>query len=241
LAVKPYRDGSFWKRQRIKSRHWSASLALGLKFEEGAVDKNKIEPSLRIERLRRPTRYVLDLRYAFEEQKKGDDQSFATTKNEFVGFILGEYDITDRFFGFGRPAMDWDRPRDIDLRVYPAAGVGYRLFQKEQNFIQFPVGLGYVYENFDGSGTNSYVSWYVGLGGGYDFGKGIYLDVELLYMPSIAPFADDWLFRSFLDFTVPLFDPIALKLRLTNVNDDNPSPEVGNNKFTATMALSLEF
>ena len=96
--------------------------------------------------------------------------------------------------------MDWDTPRDIELRVYPAAGGGYRLFQKERNFIQFPVGLGYVYENFDGFGTNSYSSWYVGLGGGYDFGNGIYLNVDFLYMPSIAPFADDWLFRSFIDF-----------------------------------------
>ncbi len=240
ISVEDY-DGSFWKRQRINYRYWHASLALGLKFEEGAVDKRKIEPFLRIERLKKPTRYVLNLRYAFEDQKKGDDQSFVTTKNEFVGFIIGEYDVTDRFFAFGRPAMDWDTPRDIDFRLYPAAGVGYRVFQKEQNFIQFPVGFGYVYENFDGFGTNSYFSWYIGLGGRYDFGNGITLDADFLYMPSIAPFADDWLFRSFLDFTVPLFDPLALKLLLTNVNDDNPSPDVGNNKFTATMALSLEF
>jgi hypothetical protein len=240
ISVEDY-DGSFWKRQRIKYRHWRASLALGVTFENGAIDKRKIAPFLRIERLKKPTRYVLNLRYAFEDQKRANDTSFVTTKDEFVGFVLGEYDFSDRFFTFGRPAMDWDTPRDIDLRVYPAAGVGYRVFQKEQNFIQFPVGLGYVYENFDGFGTNSYLSWYIGLGGKYEFGKGIYLDVDLLYMPSIDPFADDWLFRSFVDFTVPLFDPIALKLLLANVNDDNPSPDVGNNKFTATMALSLEF
>ncbi len=240
ISVEDY-DGYFWKRQAIKYRHWSASLALGLRFEEGAVDKNKIEPSLRIERLKRPTRFVLDFRYAFEEQKTASGESFATTKDEFVGFMLGEYDYYDRFFVFGRPAMDWDTPRDIELRLYPAAGVGYRFFQKEQNFIQFPVGLGYVYEDFDGFDTNDYLSGYVGLGGRYVFGKGIYLDIDLLYMPSIAPFADDWLLRGFLDFTVPLFDPIALKLLLANVNDDNPSPDVGNNKFTATMALSLEF
>ena len=212
-----------------------------MKFEEGAVDKRRIEPFLRIERLKRPTRFVLDLRYAFEEQKKAEDKSFATTKNEFVGFLLGEYDFSDRFFAFGRPAVDWDRPRDIEFRFYLAAGVGYRLFKKEQNFIQFPVGLGYVYENFDGFGTNSYLSWYIGLGGRYEFGKGVTLDVDLLYMPSITPFADDWLFRSFVDFTVPLFDPIALKLLITEVNDDNPSPGVGNNKVTASLALSLEF
>ena len=83
---------------------------------------------------------------------------------------------------------------------------------------------------------------YFGIGGRYVFANSISLDVDLLYMPSIFyPLADDWLFRSIVDFTVPLFDPIALKLLLTNVNDDNPSPDVGNNKFTATMALSLEF
>jgi hypothetical protein len=240
ISVEDY-DGSFWKRQRFQFRHWRASLALGVTFENGAIDKRKILPFLRIERLKKPTRYILNLRYAFEDQKRAGDRSFVTTKDEFVGFMYGEYDFTDRFFAFGRPAMDWDTPRDIDLRVYPAAGVGYRLFQKEQNFIQFPVGIGYVYENFDGLGTNSYLSWYIGLSGRYDFDKGIYLDVDFLYMPSIDPPFDDWLFRSFVDFTVPLFDPIALKLLLANVNDDNPSPDVGNNKFTATMALSLEF
>ncbi len=240
ISVEDY-NGSFWKRQRIQYRHWRASLALGLRFEEGAVDKRKIEPFLKIERLKKPTRYVLNIRYAFEKQKRADDQSFVTTKNEFVGFIFGEYDFTDRFFAFGRPAMDWDTPRDIEFRVYPAAGIGYRVFRKGQNFIQIPVGLGYVYENFDGFDTNSYVSWYFGIGRRYNFGKGIYLDVDLLYMPSIDASFDDWLFRSFVDFTVPLFDPIALKLLLANVNDNNPSPDVGNNKFTATMALSLEF
>lgn len=216
-------------------------MALGLSFEDGAIDKRKISPLLRIERLKKPTRYVLDLRYAFEDQKRTDDTSFFTTKNEFVGFMLGEYHFNDLFFAFGRPAMDWDTPRDIDLRLYPAAGIGYRIFQKEQSFIQFPVGFGYVYENFDGFGTNRYFSLYFGLGGRYVFANRITLDVDLLYMPSISPLADDWLFRSFVDFTVPLFDPIALKLLLTNVNDDNPSPDVGDNKFTATMALSFEF
>ncbi|MBT8370100.1 MAG: DUF481 domain-containing protein [Deltaproteobacteria bacterium] len=240
ISVEDY-DQSFWKRQRIKYRHWRASLALGWSFEDGAIDKRKISPFLRIERFKKPTRYVLNLGYAFEEQKTADDKSFFTTKDEFEGFMIGEYDVTDPFFVWGRPAMDWDTPRDIDLRHYPAAGVGYRVFQKEQSFIQFPVGFGYVYENFDGFGTNSYFSLYFGISGRYDFPKGTYLDVELLYMPSIAPFADDWLYRSRLDFTVPLFDPISLKLLLANLNDDNPSPDVGNNKFTATMALSLEF
>jgi hypothetical protein len=57
----------------------------------------------------------------------------------------------------------WKRQR-IKYRHWRASlALGYRLFQKEQNFIHVPVGFGYVYENFDGFGTNSYVSWYIAL------------------------------------------------------------------------------
>ena len=43
ISVEDY-DQSFWKRQRIKYRYWRASLALGLNFEDGAIDKRKISP-----------------------------------------------------------------------------------------------------------------------------------------------------------------------------------------------------
>ena len=105
ISVEDY-DGSFWKRQRIKYRHWRASLDLGLSSEDGAIDKRKISPSLRIERLKKPTRYVLDLRYAFEDQKRANETSFFTTKDEFVGLIPGEYDGNEHFMVFGLPAMD---------------------------------------------------------------------------------------------------------------------------------------
>jgi hypothetical protein len=63
----------------------------------------------------------------------------------------------------------------------------------------------------------------------------------MLYMPQISDPKENWLFRAELEFTVPIFDPIAVKLRLTNTNDNNPTPEVGNNKFNAALLASLVF
>ena len=52
---------------------------------------------------------------------------------------------------------------------------------------------------------------------------------------------DDYLFRWEANLTIPLVDPLALRLRITDVNDNNPSPDVGNNKFTTTLGLALRF
>ena len=103
------------------------------------------------------------------------------------------------------------------------------------------MGIGYVDADFGDIGSDSFVSWYFGLSGSYDFGRGMVLSAWALYMPKIDDPGDDWLFRTELDFSVPIFDPIAVRLRLTNVNDNNPTPEVGENKFTAAILLSLMF
>ena len=60
-------------------------------------------------------------------------------------------------------------------------------------------------------------------------------------MPGLSNPSEDWLYRMNIDLTIPLFDPIALKLLLREVNDNNPSPEVGDNKFTTSLVLSFQF
>jgi len=235
-------EKSLWTRLRTDYRYWRGSFDLGYTYEEGAVDKNKIETGLNVRRRKKPTRFVFDFRYAYEIQKKKDNPE-QTTKDELVTFLLGAYDFKGPLFVFARPAFEFDKPRNIQHRWYPAAGIGYRIVEdeKKETFLQIPVGIGYVDEDFGGIGTNSFVSLFLGLSGSYNFGKGIILAGGILYMPKISDPKEDSLLRAELEFTVPIFDPIAVKLRLTDVNDNNPTPEVGDNKFTASLLVSLVF
>lgn len=235
-------DESLWTRFKTNFRYWHGSYNLGYSYEEGAVDKNKVEKSIDLRRRKKPTHFFFDVRYAFEnEQFEGKNER--TTKNEFEISLAGAYDFKKSFFVFVRPAYEFDKPRNIDYRWYPAAGIGYRIVEKEdkETLLMIPFGIGYVYEDFGGIGTNSFLSWFLGLQGSYEFGQGIILSAAALYMPKITDPSDDWLFRALLDLTVPIFDPIAVKLRLTNTNDNNPTEEVGENKFVASLLLSLVF
>ena len=235
-------DESLWTRFKTNFRYWHGSYNLGYTYEEGAVDKNKVETSIDLRRRKKPTHFFFDLRYAFENEQFGGKPE-KTTKNELEISLTGAYDFKGSVFVFVRPAYEFDKPRNIDYRWYPAAGIGYRIVEKEdkETLLMIPFGIGYVYEDFGGIGTNSFLSWFLGLQGSYEFGHGIILSAAALYMPKITDPSEDWLFRALLDLTVPIFDPIAVKLRLTNTNDNNPTEEVGDNKFVASLLLSLVF
>ena len=239
LSVHTY-ETSWLTRTRTHFRHWNASMDIGVRYERTAIDKNKLELGLNVSRRKQPTRFVFDFKYAYEFQKQSAGQE-AITKDELTTFLLGEYDIGDRWFLFVRPAYEFDIPRSIQGRLYPAAGFGYQLYGKENYLLHLPFGFGYVEEAFIGLSDNAYTAGYIGFDGFYTFSNGIKVSGNLLYMPSFEDTNQEWLFRFDFDVKLPLVDPVSLIFRITEVNDNNPTPDVGTNKFTSLLALSLDF
>jgi hypothetical protein len=234
-------EKSWFARLRNRYPHWRASLDLGLNVEAGAVEKRKIEWGFNIQRRKKPTRFVANWFHAFETERTSPTAEPTTTKNEFRGFLLGEYDLSERFFVLALPAVERDIPRGITLLSYPGGGVGYRFVETERALLQLGIGGAYVNQRFEDFPDNTCLSGLLGLEGRYEFKSGIELGGRMFYYPGIPDPREDWLYRTELYLTIPLFDPIAMKLRFTSVNDNNPTPDVGNNKTTTTLGLSLRF
>ena len=233
-------ERSWIARLRTQYPWWKVSLDAGWEFENTAVDKTKISLGFNAERRKSPTRLVGDLRYAFETQRTATTPK-STTKDELRGFLLGEYDLSRKWFFFAVPAAEWDRPRGIRLRAYPGVGLGFRFLETEKALLQLQLGPGYVYEEFTDLGGNDYWAAYIGLEARYSFRSYFITHLRLLYMPGIPDADKNWLSRGELEFSVPITQLISMKLRFTNVYDNNPSPDVGNNKLTSTLLLSLGF
>jgi putative salt-induced outer membrane protein YdiY len=239
-------EKSFFKRLKSQYPNWTAGVDFGFSYETGAVEKRKIEIDLFAEYRKRPTRFVFDFRYALELQSKvdletGKESPEVTTKDEFRGVLLGERDLGKRIYLFALPIAEWDIPRGINFRFYPTVGLGYRFVEKEKSLLQFQIGAGFVFEDFIAFGTNEYVCAHIGLEGRYEFMRGIVLGGRMWYFPSIENPHENWLFRGEVDLTIPLVDPLALKLRIQDTYDNNPLPEVGHNKFTSSILLVLRF
>ena len=239
LSVHNY-ETSWLTRMRTDYRNWNASMEIGARYERTAIDKNKLEFGLMVARRKYPTRFVFDFKYAYEFQKQSEGEEL-TTKDELTTYLMGEYNVGEQWFLFVRPAYEYDIPRSIQGRLYPAAGFGYQIYNKENYLLHIPFGLGYVEEEFTDISSNNYSAGYIGIDGHYAFSNGIILSGNLLYMPSFENRDEEWLFRFDFDVKLPLVDPVALVFRVTEVNDNNPSPDVGTNKFTTLLALSVNF
>lgn len=236
-------DDSWLTRMRTRYSHWKADFDLGVALEEGAVDKQKVNIGLDVDRRKAPTWMRYEMLYAFENQKTTGEPR-VKTKDEFFSTLRLEYDVWEEFprlFAIGWGGGEWDKPRGIQARTFPAAGVGYRLFDSEKLLFQTFGGFGFVFQNFKGAGDQDWAAAMMGTDLRWQLPLEAELSMGLFYMPRIDEFTKDWLFRYRILFTMPIWDPVTLRFRVTEVNDANPSPDIGNNKVTTTLGIGLRF
>jgi hypothetical protein len=235
-------NASLMTRLRTRYRYWSANFDLGFDFEQGAVEKRKIRFGLAVERDRAPTRYQLRFDYAFDTQQQGNEPE-TTTKDEFLARLQAEYTFFRRAFTFVGGGAERDVPRNINIRAYPLAGLGYNIVQTRSGWLwQVLGGFGWVYEDFGlAFPSNDYAAAVIATELRAPLWGGSEAKLGFFYMPGVTTADENWLFRSRFDLTVPIYDPLAIKLTITDTADNNPTPTVGNNKFTTLLGFSIVF
>ena len=249
-------DVSFENRMRNTFPYWSGNLDVGIEYESGANTKHKFKVAGHIERKRSIHKTIFDILYAFETTQTVDTPK-VLNKHELYTFLEQDRSFSDHDLLVMEIGYDFDVPRYVDNRIYPSVGYGYRLQSTKKRWIQFKVGGGYVYENFLGyvddngveirpSSSNQYLAALFGANAEYEF-KDVWLinrvlfGAQFFYMPGVKDLKEDWLLRYSVTASIPISKSLVLKMVGREVTDSNPAPEVGNNKFTFDLYLSLNF
>ena len=250
-------NGSIENRLRNLFPYTRGSLDIGVETETGVKDKRKISLAYHAERKKMRHRQILDLHYAYETtttaQPEGSLKSL--DKKELVLSVEDDYYFQKDHFLFAQAGYEFDQPRSVHYRLYPAAGYGYRYRFDRDAWIQAKIGGGYVYESFydyqpspgeSAIETNDYGALLIGLSA-EDHLRNLWLVRELIlgakvfYMPSLEDPEGDWLMRMRFTIELPINGMVSLKWVYRIVNDDNPVPEVGNNKTTTDIYLTVKY
>ncbi len=252
LIISEKEDTSFENRMRNKFPYFSGNMDLGLEYESGSNKKRKLKVAGRLTRMRASFKTVLDVNYAYEETKTVDTVS-VLNKHELYSFLEQDYSLSEHDLLIAEIGYDFDVPRYVDNRLYPSLGYGYKIMSEKKQWIQFKVGLGYVYETFLGneetnrsSSRNHYVSGLLGMDAEYEIDdlaiiNRVLLGAHFFYMPGIQNPRENWLLRYALTASVPISKMLSLVMVGRQITDDNPSPEIGNNKLTFDMYFRLRF
>jgi hypothetical protein len=238
---------SFTNRMHNTFPFTTVKLDFGWNLEDGAVKKIEFSGGLNVERRKTPTRYVFDLRAAYEydqDPSKLDANGEPidnVSKDEYRASLIGEYDLAGQKYVFAFPIAERDAPRNVLVRAYPSAGMGYRLAETGKLRFQIQTGLAYVYEEFIDYPDNEYVALHFGFEGGYDFNESYGVTWKTYYYPGLEDYTKNWLFRTELLFDAKMTEALSMNLRFTDTLDNTPAPDVGDNKFTTTLSLLFTF
>ena len=222
---------------------WSGNIDLGIEVDQGGVNKRQVDITGRFEYHRQLDRILVYGSLEDDIQETNASAGWKSTKDEYLVNLEENHYLSkekeEHLFiiaGFERDAI-----REIQSRTYPAAGAGYKWTPTEAFWLMLQLGIGGVFNNYMTYGREYYGAAYTGAEAYYEFWHGIVFRSKLFYMPSILHVRSSWLFRLNMSLAFPLSDMFALKFSLKNVADNNPEPDIGNNKITTNFALSFTF
>jgi hypothetical protein len=220
----------------------SGNIDVALELEDNSPSTTEIDIATRLEYQRKRDRVIVQGEYQYDT-KTMDGQPTQTTKDEYaISAQYNHYNSAHKDeFSFLTGGVEHDGLRHIDHRYYGALGLGHRFNHDPKRYFELQGGLGGVYNEYDNYPIESYAALYGGFDFLYTFSNGLLWRGNMLYMPSVGYGRQTWLFRANTSLTIPLSQMLALKFSITEVDDDNPTPDIGNNKITTDFGMSLLF
>lgn len=240
-------DSSFENRVRNRFPYTKGNINVGFQLENGSTIKNSVDILLNLSHKQAEHQMKLYLDYEYESRETETTPKYDYT-DELVGILTYQNHFLNDQFWFASLAADYDRPRFIRNRFIPSAGYGYRFEFGKSTWLQPTLGAGYVKTHYTDElyPDKNFAAAAIGLNGKYRMDdvpliNTFIIDGFLAYYPSIENTGEDWVFRSNVNFTIPLFDFLSVKLAWNLINDSNPAPTVGNNKTTTKLLFGLNF
>lgn len=240
-------DDSFENRLRNKLPYIKGNINVGLELENGTSQKNKADIQFNLRRKQGEHEINFMLNYAYETTET-EDTPLVQNKDELTTFLTYKNNFSNNAFYYASLPGDYDRPRHIQNRFIPNVGYGYRFKYDKSRWLEPSIGLGYARTRYTDNlyPDKDFSVAALQLSGKYQLDdlsilNTLIIDGFVVYYPSLVNPNEDWIFRSNINFTVPLFDFFSVKLVYNLINDSNPNPDVGNNKTTTKLLFGVDF
>jgi hypothetical protein len=241
-------NNSIENQIRNKMPYSQGNVNIGFEIENGTNKKNKANLMMNLWHKKAENELHFFIDYAYETTEKENTEKIQN-KDELTAIITDRYFYSDSDFYFLSLMGEFDRPRHIQARYAPSFGYGHRFKKSKNRWIQSIIGLGYIstkYTDVNLYNNKDFGTATIGINGVYQFSdvplvNSLVIDGGVLYYPSLQYPNKDWISRSTLNFTVPIFNFVSMKLAIEWINDSNPDPTVGNNKTTANLMFGVDF
>lgn len=221
-------------------KRWSGAVTATALATRGNSDTESVRVS--VDALRKGDNNTLTLAagYAFgqtEDQNTGDtttniDNWFATAK---VDHSLGE-----KLYDYALVRVERDNVANLDLRISPGAGLGYRWINKPEQHFNTEIGVNYVWEDFATDGTNEHVAVRLAYHWDKKLNDKVSLVHNLEYLPSVERI-DDFNLNVDAGIRSTLTDKLFAEFKVEWRHDASPAPGADRNDLRYTLGVGFKW
>jgi putative salt-induced outer membrane protein len=230
-------------------KFWRVTTSLGLTFKDGNTNTRSGTFYVDMVRATALDRLTLTAQLSQDHDRvdsDGDGQldSLVQTAGKYLAGL--RYDIfpIPKLFVFGNTRQSRDRFKEIDLRSFYTAGVGYQFFQRDNLDLRSSLGAGVRYEKFflqQGTVDSSTTVPTGSLDGALRVALGPFdYDLRTVYSPALEDI-DDFQVVTLTGLTATLVAGLGFRIQLLWEFDNTPTAgsEKNDTEFTTALTYTL--
>jgi putative salt-induced outer membrane protein len=221
-------------------RFWRATASFGLSIKDGNTNTRSGTFYLDMERATTLDRLSLTVQLS-QDHDRVDGDSLVQTAGKYIGTLRYDVYPLPKLFVFGSTRQSRDRFKEIDLRSFYTAGLGYQFIQQAKLDLRSSVGAGVRHEKFFLSGGTVDSSKTVGTGsldaafravlGPFDY------DLRGVYAPVLNDF-NDYQLVAITGLTARVIAGLGFRVQLLFEYDNTPTAGSGKHDTELTTALT---
>lgn len=219
---------------------WSGSLSAGYTVTRGNSDTTagNVDLSLRRDSERTKFRSGLNYQYATEETGEGEEQ---TTRDTLVGKTNLDYFVSERWFTYGMGRFRRDAVADLNARLNLGSGMGYEWLSTDALMLSTRGGLGWTYENFQGSVEDESAA---AAHAGYEFEAHLNERLRFLhdtFCSNTLEELSEYTLSSSAELRSPISSIFYVSLKAMMDYDSDPAEDAENTDLTYMLGIGADF
>jgi putative salt-induced outer membrane protein YdiY len=221
-------------------KRWSGAVTATGLATRGNSDSESIRFS--VDALRKGDKDTLTLAAGYALGQTKNEQTGETTTNidNWFGQAKLDYAFNEKWYNYALARVERDNVANLDLRVSPGLGVGYRYINKPETHLNLEGGVSYVWESYDNDGTNEHVALRLA----YHYDKKLNDKVSLVhnveYLPSVYAI-DDFNLNADLGIRAQLTTNMFSEFKVEWRYDSTPAPGANDNDLRYTIGVGWKF
>ena len=165
---------------------WTGSVAAGALLIRGNSDTDTVNLAVNLARKTEQDDISIVGAYLYGRTKDHTTGVVTTTTENWQVEARYDYNFTKKLYGFLDGQVRKDRIADLDLRVVPSAGLGYKFFNSPDFTLTTEAGLAWVYEKYtNDTPTREDVSLHLAYHVAKKFNDVLSAFHDLEYLPSV--------------------------------------------------------